>query len=244
MQKNTPTRLLVYGGNGFVGSKVLELAISRGAICTSVSRSGNVPSQLEALGPTAWPKKVTWVAGDALCPDPLLIASADAIVCLVGSPPVPTFNQAAFEQQVEMNGHANSAVIAEALRQGVTRVVLLSAHIPAPMRSSRFGYYVGKQEAMQAAVDYTRASDGNSATVICPSAIYGTRYTNRGAAIPLGWFMSPVAWLMRSLPPAVTKLLPESPVPLQQVAVSVVNAATSLESRGLVVVENQDLLVT
>ena len=238
---NTPTRLLVYGGNGFVGSKVLELAAIRGAICTSVSRSGKMPAQLEQLRPL-WLNQVTWVVGDALHPDPLLVASADVIVCLVGSPPLPTFNQRAFEQQVMTNGSANSAVIAEAQRQGVKRLVLLSAHIPALMRSSRFGYYVGKQQASKAAADYTSASADNAATVIYPSAIYGTRYTGGGTAIPLGLLMSPVAWLMRRLPVVVSRLLPESPVPLQQVASSVVDAAMAADSRGLLVVKNQDLL--
>ena len=205
----TPIRLLVYGGNGFVGSKVLELAAIRGAICTSVSRSGKMPVQLQQLRPL-WLNQVTWVVGDALHPDPLLVASADVIVCLVGSPPLPTFNQLAFEQQVMTNGSANTAVIAEAQRQGVKRLVLLSAHIPALMRSSRFGYYVGKQQASEAAADYTRASADNVATVIYPSAIYGTRYTGGGTAIPLGLLMSPVAWLMRRLPVVVSRLLPES----------------------------------
>ena len=237
----TPIRLLVYGGNGFVGSKVLELAATRGAICTSVSRSGKIPAQLERLRPS-WLSNVTWTAGDALHPDPSQVASADAIVCLVGSPPLPTFNQRAFEQQVMINGSANSAVIAEAQRQGVKRLVLLSAHIPALMRSSRFGYYVGKQQAGEAAADYAKASVDNAATVIYPSAIYGKRYTGGGTAVPLGVFMSPVAWVMRCLPMAVSQFLPESPVRVQQVATSVVDAAMAAERRGLMVVENQDLL--
>jgi uncharacterized protein YbjT (DUF2867 family) len=238
---STPTRLLVYGGNGFVGSKVLELAAIRGTVCTSVSRSGEMPAQLERTRPS-WLNQVSWVAGDALNPDPLLVAAADVIVCLVGSPPLPTFNQDAFEQQVTINGSANSAVIAEAQRQGVKRLVLLSAHIPVLMRSSRFGYYVGKQQASEAAADYTRASADNAATVIYPSAIYGTRYTDAGTAVPLGLLMSPVAWLLRRLPVVVSKFLPESPVTLRQVALSVVDAAIATDSQGLTVIENQDLL--
>lgn len=239
---NAPVRLLVYGGNGFVGSKVLELAAIRGAICTSVSRSGKMPAQLEQLRPL-WLNQVTWVVGDALHPDPSLVASADGIVCLVGSPPLPTFNQRGFEQQVMTNGRANSAVIAEAQRQGVKRLVLLSAHIPAVMRSSRFGYYVGKQQASEAAADYAKAAEDNAATVIYPSAIYGKRYTGGGTAIPLGVLMSPVAWMMRCLPVVVSQFLPESPVPVQQVAAAAVDAVMAAERRGLMVVENQDLLV-
>ena len=238
---NTPVHLLVYGGNGFVGTKVLELAAIRGATCTSVSRSGEIPSHLKRLRP-AWSRQVTWVAGNALHPDPSLVASADGIVCLVGSPPLPTFNQRGFEQQVMTNGRANSAVIAEAQRQRVKRLVLLSAHIPAMMRSSRFGYYVGKQQASEAAAVYAKASEHNAATVIYPSAIYGKRYTGGGTAIPLGLLMSPVAWMMRCLPELVSQFLPESPVAVQEVAAFAVDAAMATERRGLMVVENQDML--
>jgi hypothetical protein len=55
-------------------------------------------------------------------------------------------------------------------------------------------------------------------------------------------FMSPVAWVMRCLPVVVSQFLPESPVRVQQVATSVVDAAMSAERCGLMVVENQDLL--
>jgi hypothetical protein len=54
--------------------------------------------------------------------------------------------------------------------------------------------------------------------------------------------MSPVAWVMRCLPMVVSQFLPESPVCVQQVATSVVDAAMAAERRGLMVVENQDLL--
>jgi len=60
----------------------------------------------------------------------------------------------------------------------------------------------------------------------------------------LGLFMSPVAWLMRRLPVVVSKFLPESPVTLHQVALSVVDAAMAADSQGLTVIENQDLLAT
>jgi nucleoside-diphosphate-sugar epimerase len=236
-----PIRLLIYGGNGYVGSKVLEMATGLGAQCTSVSRSGKIPVHLSRSRPS-WLEQVHWIAGDACQPDPALIASATAIICLVGSPPVPTFSQKAFDRQVMMNGTANSAVIAEALRQGVQRVVLLSAHIPPLMRSSRFGYYVGKQQAVDAVRDYTDASDENTATVIYPSAIYGTRHTPGGTAIPLGILMAPVAWLLRRLPAGMARFLPESPVSLQQVASATVNAAFEQENRGLVTLENRDLV--
>jgi hypothetical protein len=40
----------------------------------------------------------------------------------------------------------------------------------------------------------------------------------------------------------VSQFLPESPVRVQQVASSVVDAAMAVDSRGLLVVENRDLL--
>lgn len=238
---NSSMRLLVYGGSGYVGSKVLEVAAGCGAVCTSVSRSGQVPVHLQRSKP-GWLERVDWLAGDACQPDPELLRAADVVICLVGSAPVPTFSRQAFERQVRMNGSTNCAVMAAAQRLGVKRLVLLSAHIPALLRSSRFGYFVGKQQAFEAALNYAAASDDNAITVIRPSAIYGTRYTRQGTAIPLAWLMAPIAALLRRLPDVISRRLPESPVALEQVAHAVVSAALAPASHGLVVVENRELL--
>jgi nucleoside-diphosphate-sugar epimerase len=238
---DSPIRLLVYGGSGYVGTKILELAVQRGAICTSVSRRGQVPVHLIRQR-TSWVNQVTWVAGDALHPDSELFAAADVVISLVGSAPVPTFSESTFQRQVELNGATNCAVIGAAQQQGVKNLVLMSAHIPKILESQRFGYFVGKQQAWQAAKGFSETSAQHSATVIRPSAIYGTRHTAGGLAIPLAPLMGSVAWLMGLLPQAIVRILPESPVSLHRVASSAVQFALAPAAPGLTVVENQQLL--
>ena len=102
--------LLVFGGTGYVGCKVLEVAASRGFPCRSVSRSGQMPAHLRGSG-ASWLTSVEWIQGDASCPEPALFLGVSAVIGLVGSPPVPTFSQTAFEQQLFMNGATQVAVI-------------------------------------------------------------------------------------------------------------------------------------
>lgn len=236
-----PHTVLVYGGNGYVGSRVLELASKTGAHCISVSRSGVAPAHLLATQP-GWLAEVSWVVGDAAEPDPELIAWADVVICLVGSPPVPTFSKTAFDQQLMMNGACNSEPIRAAQAAGVSRVVLLSAHIPSLLCSDKFAYYLGKQQAMEAAHAYAGASPDHSVTVLRPSAIYGTRHTRSGRPVPLGLLMAPISWLMKFMPRALTRILPESPVDLDTVAEAIVNAAMGPKRLGVTVIENQQLV--
>lgn len=53
-------RIVVFGGNGYVGSQVCRAALALGLEVTSVNRSG-CPS-----GKEEWIRKVQWVQGDIL----------------------------------------------------------------------------------------------------------------------------------------------------------------------------------
>jgi hypothetical protein len=57
--------VVVFGGNGFVGSNVLKALVARGVPAVSVSRGGDPPPHL-ANAP--WARRVKWTAGDALEP--------------------------------------------------------------------------------------------------------------------------------------------------------------------------------
>ncbi|RDB21122.1 MIOREX complex component 2 [Hypsizygus marmoreus] len=60
-------RILVIGGNGFIGSAVCKAAVARGLQVTSVSSSGR-PYQTSKGHTPAWASKVDWQKGDALQP--------------------------------------------------------------------------------------------------------------------------------------------------------------------------------
>ncbi|KAF7338249.1 adenylate kinase [Mycena venus] len=62
------SRLVVVGGNGFIGSAVCKSALAHGLQVTSVSSSGR-PYQTPKGHTPAWTAKVDWQTGDALRPE-------------------------------------------------------------------------------------------------------------------------------------------------------------------------------
>ncbi|KAJ7111573.1 mitochondrial protein [Mycena crocata] len=62
------TRLVVVGGNGFIGSAICRSALAHGLQVTSVSSSGR-PYQTPKGHTPAWTAKVDWQKGDALRPE-------------------------------------------------------------------------------------------------------------------------------------------------------------------------------
>ncbi|KAI1429319.1 NAD(P)-binding protein [Xylaria sp. FL1777] len=81
-------RLVVCGGNGFLGSRICKNAVQRGWDVTSISRSG--PPKWEAVTssatPPSWSHKVSWERGDILRPATYapLLKGADFVVHSMG----------------------------------------------------------------------------------------------------------------------------------------------------------------
>lgn len=92
--------VVVFGGNGFVGTSILRVLRTRKIPCISVSRSGVKPAHLKN---EAWAEEVVWAKGDALVRDSFssLMKDASAVVIAVGTPPVPFVDE---NWQVMMNG--------------------------------------------------------------------------------------------------------------------------------------------
>lgn len=214
--------VLVFGGNGFVGCKVMERLAELNIPAISVSRTGEKPRHLKN---TAWAEKVEWRQGDASKPNPALFADCTAVITLVGSPPVPTFSHEAYDKQVFANGETNTAVIKAASRVGIKTLVLQSADIPSILRRERFGYYVGKQMAYEAARAFVQEDSSRRASVLRPSGIYGTRHAKSGKAIPLTPALYPMHLLLNAMPGAVKNYLPSAPVSVEQVAGVIVSEA-------------------
>jgi nucleoside-diphosphate-sugar epimerase len=186
-------KIAIYGGNGFVGTRVAEELVSRGACGTCLSRSGHKPLHLKD---EKWSEIVRWCKGDANDPDIQLLERMDGLVSLVGSPPLPTFSKEAYDQQVFMNGTINANAIKQAAEAGIKRIVLVGAQIPFVMRRDSFGYAKGKEIAMQAAEDFSKLSSEHRAIVIQPGMIFGRRFLKSGKAIPLDKIFKPFSWIM------------------------------------------------
>ncbi|KAI0082640.1 mitochondrial protein [Panus rudis PR-1116 ss-1] len=79
-------KILVVGGNGFVGSAVCKAALARGMQVTSISSSGKPYTTPKGHSP-AWTSKVSWQKADALDPGTYahLMPGATAVVHTLGT---------------------------------------------------------------------------------------------------------------------------------------------------------------
>lgn len=79
-------KVLVVGGNGFLGSAVCKAALARGMQVTSISSSGKPYTTPKGHSP-AWTSKVNWQAANALRPETYadLLPGATAVVHTLGT---------------------------------------------------------------------------------------------------------------------------------------------------------------
>ena len=231
------SKIVLFGGNGFVGTAVAQELIHQGFTPVCVSRTGSMPMYLNE---TEWAEEAEWIQGDALNPDPQLFDKTLAVVTLVGSPPVPTFSKLAYQKQLTMNSEPNLAVMRATAESEVKRLVILGAHLPEIVQTDKFGYAKGKRLCEEAAQQFADESDQHTAVVVKPTAIYGVRHSATGRRINIGLAMKPIANLQAMLP---KKYLPETLVSVQAVANSVVNACLDQSLAGrFSVVTNQQII--
>ncbi|KAF1871875.1 hypothetical protein Lal_00020670 [Lupinus albus] len=207
-------KLIVLGGNGFVGSHICREALDHGLTVASFSRSGK--SSLH----DSWASNVAWYKGNILSTDSLKEAlnGVTAVISCVGG-----FGSNSYMYKI--NGTANISAIRAAAEQGVKRFVYISAADFGVINYLLQGYYEGKRAAETELL--TKFPHGG--IILRPGFIYGTRSVG-SAKIPLGVIGSPLEMVLQhakplSQIPLVGPLL-TPPVNVTAVAKVAVRAAT------------------
>ncbi|TMW64833.1 hypothetical protein Poli38472_009000 [Pythium oligandrum] len=191
--------LLVIGGNGFVGSNILQRAVQKGIDVRSLNPSGKPDWQ-----DVPWIDQVEWMKGDVFNPDDLAAAvdEATGVISTVGA-----FGNNELMEKV--CGDATILAAQAAQKAGAERFVFVSnsrvgSYVPtwAPL----YGYYHGKERA-EAAV---RSSFPSTGVSLRPGFIYGPRRT-KSFGIPLQLAGVPIKFVARDLG-AVSSIISRIPL--------------------------------
>ncbi|KAF9601409.1 hypothetical protein IFM89_019682 [Coptis chinensis] len=203
-------RIVVLGGNGFVGSAICKAAVSRGFEVVSMSRSvqlitvclkvNNHDRSGQPSYSDSWVDQVTWIAGTPLFFSVRLkinfnrlwvftfqfswdVFYANWDDVLVGATAVvSTIGGFGNEEQMKrINGEANVLAVDAAKEYGVPKFILISVHdYNLPSFLLSSGYFTGKRKAEAEVL----SKYPNSGVVLRPGFIYGKRKVD-GFEIPL-----------------------------------------------------------
>ncbi|KAL7599420.1 uncharacterized protein At1g32220, chloroplastic [Lactuca sativa] len=174
-------KVLVLGGNGFVGSHICKEALDRGLSVASLSRSGK-PSIKDQ-----WANKVSWHQGDLLSGDSWKEAlnEVTSVISCVGGFGSNTF-------MYKINGTANINAVRAAAEKGIKRFVYISASDFGVINYLLQGYYEGKRATETELL--TKFPYGH--VILRPGFIYGTRRVGN-MKLPLGVIGSPLEMVLQ-----------------------------------------------
>ena len=261
-QSSSLPHLLVFGGNGFVGTRVCQAALKAGLGVVSVSRSGRPRWAAQAAeaddrgqgssssasfsssssdsggDPDAWVRDVEWVAADAFDVDAWspALEGAVGVVSTLGA-----FGSNAFMERI--CGDANVRVFEAARAAGVPRAAFISVHDYGLPSFVLPGYFGGKKRAERALFRLFP----RTGVALRPGFVYGTRKvvpsssssSNRAYSVPLGAVGAPLDAALSLLPTeALTRSVPLAglalvpPVKVEGLARAAVAAATDPEVEG------------
>mmetsp|Transcript_6755 Transcript_6755/g.9659 ORF Transcript_6755/g.9659 Transcript_6755/m.9659 type:complete len:403 (-) Transcript_6755:78-1286(-) len=174
-------RVVVFGGSGFLGSRVCKNLVNCGCEVISVSRSGNPPHWASS---EKWCSSVEWLAADATPSqgtDPILLSKAlgsidGAVSCIGSIQPRPewvqllglSFDDDALRFEI---GSVNENIVSICKSSGASRFVFVSVSFETAkaLEGAIEGYLDGKRAGEEAVYK----EFGNGALVVAPSLIYG-----------------------------------------------------------------------
>ncbi len=214
-------RLVVTGGDGFVGRHVCRIAVAHGHQVVSISRSGRGDVQGD------WADKVEWISGNVLVPEEWRhhLEGADAVIHCVGIMREQPRKGQTYER---VNADSTEIVGWEAEHAGVSRFVFMSADTPRQVVPNGF------IEAKRRAERSLRRSPINE-SILRPSFVYGA---DRPATV-LGARLLQAA---EHVPGLHDLIHPNRPLRVEQVALAAVRAATEDGYEGVISIDNIEYL--
>ncbi|KAJ7971167.1 NAD(P)-binding rossmann-fold protein [Quillaja saponaria] len=180
-------KILVLGGNGFVGSHICREAIEYGLAVCSLSRSGR-PSLCDSWADS---ESMIWLRGDLLSPDSMkdaLSGVTSVISCIGGF--------GSNSHMYRINGTANINAVRAAADQGVERFVYISAADFGLVNYILQGYYEGKRATERELL----AKYPHGGVILRPGFIHGTRRVGR-IKLPLSVIGAPLEMLLQYAKP-------------------------------------------
>ena len=170
-----PPTVAVFGGSGFVGSRVCKALNDCGLNVISISRAGKPPEWAAA---EPWTQLIDYRSADALAPSPIPLPKIDCVISCVGnmrpSPDWDGFFGLHWDTEVmrRENGEITERIAEAAKCAGARRFVYLSVY-----SSTKFAYcgalegYIDGKDRGEAAV--RRVFGDDNVAFVSPSLIYG-----------------------------------------------------------------------
>ncbi len=222
-------KLVVPGGNGFIGSEICRLAVQNGHDVAAFGRTGR-PALTPARHP--WVQHVEWRAADVFSPNAWrdLLADADAVVHSLATIREDPENNVTFQR---VNGESVLIAAQEAVEADVDGFVFLSVRTNPPLVSGDF--LAAKRRAER---ELAEQFDALRTVVLRPNLVYGSG--KRGSAI--------MAAALDQLPEGIAGGYADRagrPLPVEVVAAAALHAAVTPTLDGTLTVDQiEDLGLT
>ena len=208
-------RVIVFGGNGFVGRRISQVALSKGYEVVVACRSGAI-----TVGGGAWTKNVICESIDATDRSAVYDfldeyshdGNTKAVVSSIG---LLTRDHI---QARRINGDPTlniAAALYEKKMPSLNRMVFVSAADLQPANKFLHGYYHGKRSAEKAMRTFLPQS---KIAILRPGMIYGSRPLENGFSVPLGLIGAPLEMINRPLQSVIPLSILTPPVSVDTLA--------------------------